>query len=154
MHKKLVGACLALTMGAGAGYALNAMAQAKPEDVIKYRKAVMNVQAWNMRPMAAMVKGQQPYDAQLFAWYAGVIQQTSHMLPDAFQAGSDKGAETRAKPEIWSEPAKSKAALDRFAADTSALVKAAAKGDLEAVKGPFGAVAKNCGGCHEQFRNK
>lgn len=154
MHKKLIGACLALTMGAGAGYALNAMAQAKPEDVIKYRKAVMNVQAWNMRPMAMMVKGDRPYDAALFAWYAGVIQQTSNMLPDAFAAGSDKGAETRAKPEIWSEPAKSKAALDRFAADTNALVAAAKAGNLEAVKGPFGAVAKNCGGCHEQFRTK
>ena len=112
MHKKLVGACLALTMGAGAGYALTAMAQQKPEDVIKYRKAVMVVQSWNMRPMALMVKGQQPYDAQLFAWYAGVIQQTSNMLPDAFAAGSDKG-DTKAKPEIWSEPAKSKAALVR-----------------------------------------
>src|SRR5688500_14430314 len=102
MHKKLVGACLALTMGAGAGYALNAIAQQKPEDVIKYRKAVMNVQSWNMRPMAAMVKGQQPYDAQLFAWYAGVIQQTSHMLPDAFQAGPDKG-DTKAKEEHGKE---------------------------------------------------
>lgn len=154
MHKKLVGACLALTMGAGAGYALNAMAQAKPEDVIKYRKAVMTVQAWNMRPMAAMVKGQQPYDAQLFAWYAGVVQQTSHMLPDAFQAGSDKGAETKARPEIWSDAGKFKGQLDRFASDTAALVTAARAGNLEAVKGPFGAVAKNCGGCHEAFRTK
>jgi cytochrome c556 len=153
MHKKLVGACLALAMGAGAGYALNAMAQAKPEDVIKYRKAVMTVQSWNMRPMAAMVKGQQPYDAQLFAWYAGVVQQTSHMLPDAFAPGSDKG-DTKAKAEIWKEPAKSKAAMDRFAADTAALVRAAAAGNLDAVRGPFGAVAKNCGGCHEAFRSK
>lgn len=153
MHKKLVGACLALSMGVGAGYALNAMAQQKPEDVIKYRKAVMNVQSWNMRPMALMVKGQQPYDAQLFAWYAGVIQQTSHMLADAFQPGSDKG-DTRARPEIWREPAKFKAQTDRFAADTAALVKAAAAGNLDAVKGPFGAVAKNCGGCHEAFRTK
>jgi cytochrome c556 len=153
MHKKLLGACLALTLGAGAGYALNAMAQAKPEDVIKYRKAVMTVQSWNMRPMAAMVKGQQPYDAQLFAWYAGVVQQTSHMLPDAFQAGSDKG-DTKARPEIWSQAAKFKAQLDRFAADTSKLVAAARGGNLDAVKGPFGEVAKNCGGCHKQFRMK
>jgi cytochrome c556 len=152
MHKKLVGACLALTLGAGAGYALNAIAQQKPEDVIKYRKAVMNVQSWNMRPMALMVKGQQPYDAQLFAWYAGVIQQTSHMLPDAFQAGSDKG-DTKARPEIWTD-GKAKGLMDRFATDTSALVKAAAKGDLESVKGPFGAVAKNCGGCHDTYRMK
>lgn len=153
MHKKLLGACLALSLGAGAGYTLNAVAQAKPEDVIKYRKAVMQVQSWNMRPMAAMVKGQQPYDAQLFAWYAGVIQQTSHMLPDAFQAGSDKG-ETRALPVIWSEPAKSKAAIDNFNAATGKLVAAARAGNLDAVKGPFSEVAKSCGGCHKQFRRE
>ena len=152
MHKKLVGACLALTMGAGAGYALNAMAQQKPEDVIKYRKAVMQVQSWNMRPMALMVKGQQPYDAQLFAWYAGVIQQTSHMMADAFQPGSDKG-DTKARPEIWKD-GKAKGLMDKFAADTAALVKAAQAGNLDAVKGPFGAVAKNCGGCHETYRMK
>lgn len=154
MHKKLLGACLALTVGAGAGYALNAVAQQKPEDVIKFRKSVMTIQSWHMRPMALMVKGQQPYDANLFAWYAGVVQQTSHMLPDAFAAGSDKGAETKALPAIWSDAGKFKARVDSFQADTAKLVAAAKAGNLDAVKGPFGAVAKNCGGCHEAFRMK
>ena len=84
-------------VASGAGVAGSVQAQQKPEDVIKYRKAVMTVQSWNMRPLALMVKGQQPYDAALFAWYAGVIQSTSFMLPDAFLPGSDKG-DTKAKP--------------------------------------------------------
>lgn len=154
MKKKVLSACLAVVVGAGAGYALNAFAQQKPEDVIKYRRSVMTVQAWNMRPMALMVKGQQPYDATLFAWYAGVIQQTSHMLPDAFAPGSDKGAETKAKPEIWKDAGKFKQRVDSFQADTAKLVTAAKGGNLDAVKGPFGAVAKNCGGCHNDFRAK
>ena len=153
MNKKLISACLALAFGAGAGYALNAVAQAKPEDVIKYRKAVMTVQSWNMRPMALMVKGQQPYDANLFAWYAGVIQQTSFMLNDAFAPGSDKG-DTKARPEIWSDAAKFKEAVDHFQSDTAKLVTAAKAGNLDAVKGAFGDVAKNCGGCHKQYRMK
>ncbi|OGA24714.1 MAG: hypothetical protein A3I02_02065 [Betaproteobacteria bacterium RIFCSPLOWO2_02_FULL_67_26] len=154
MNKKLVSAVLAVALGAGAGYALNAYAQAKPADVIKYRKAVMTVQSWNMRPMALMVKGQLPYDAALFSWYAGVVEQTSHMLPDAFAPGSDKGAETKARPEIWKDAGKFTQAVERFKADTASLVQAASKGNLNAVKGPFGAVAKNCGGCHKQFRSK
>lgn len=154
MNKKLLPACLALALGAGAGYALNAVAQQKPEDVIKFRKSVMTVQAWHMRPMALMVKGKQPYDASLFAWYAGVVQQTSHMLPDAFAAGSDKGAETKAKPEIWTDAAKFKQRVDSLQADTARLVEAAKAGNLEAVRGPFGAVGKNCAGCHENFRAK
>jgi cytochrome c556 len=140
-------------IASGAGVAGSAQAQQKPEDVIKYRKAVMTVQGWNMRPMALMVKGQQPYDAALFAWYAGIIQSTSFMLPDAFGAGSDKG-DTRAKPEIWSDAGKFKATMARFNADALKLVEAAKAGNVEAVKGPFGAVAKNCGGCHDAFRSK
>ena len=140
-------------IASGAGVVGSAQAQQKPEDVIKYRKAVMTVQAWNMRPLALMVKGQQPYDAALFAWYAGVIQSTSFMLPDAFAAGSDKG-DTRAKPEIWKDAAKFKQAVDNFNADAAKLVAATKAGTLDAVKGPFGALAKNCGSCHNEFRMK
>ena len=151
MMKHFLDAVAAIASGAVA--AGSALAQQKPEAVIKYRKAVMTVQSWNMAPMARMVKGQQPYDAALFAWYAGVIQSTSFMLPDAFLPGSDKG-DTRAKPEIWSNAAKFKQAVDRFNADAQRLVAAAKVGTLDAVKGPFGAVAKNCGGCHNEFRSK
>jgi len=140
-------------IASGAGVVGSAQAQQKPEDVIKYRKAVMTVQAWNMRPLGLMVKGQQPFDAALFAWYAGVIQSTSFMLPDAFLPGSDKG-DTRARPEIWTDAAKFKQVVDNFNADATKLVAATKAGTLDAVKGPFGALAKNCGGCHNDFRMK
>ena len=140
-------------IASGAGVAGSVQAQQKPEDVIKYRKAVMTVQGWNMRPLALMVKGQQPYDAALFAWYAGVIQSTSFMLPDAFLPGSDKG-DTRARPEIWSNAGKFKATVDAFNSDAQKLVAATKAGTLDAVRGPFGALAKNCGSCHNEFRTK
>lgn len=151
MMKRFLIALAVIAGGMGAVH--TAHAQQKPGDIIKYRKAVMTVQSWNMRPMAAMVKGQQPYDAALFAWYAGVIQSTSFMLPDAFLPGSDKG-DTRARPEIWKNADKFKQAVDRFNSDAAKLVAASKAGTLDAVKGPFGAVAKNCGGCHKEFRSK
>jgi cytochrome c556 len=138
------------------GIAGNVFAQAKPEDVIKFRKSVMTIQAWHMRPMAAMVKGQRPYDQDTFAYNAQVISLTAKMKAEAFAPGTEKvaDAETRAKPEIWSEPEKFKQALDRFQADVIKLAEASKTGTLEAVRPAFGAVAKSCGACHDAFRVK
>jgi cytochrome c556 len=138
------------------GIAGNVFAQAKPEDVIKFRKSVMTIQAWHMRPMAAMVKSQRPYDQDTFAYNAQVISLTAKMKAEAFAPGTEKvaDAETRAKPEIWSEPEKFKQALDRFQADVINLAEASKTGTLEAVRPAFGAVAKSCGACHDAFRVK
>ena len=147
--------CIALAAIA-TGIAGATLAQQKPEEVIKYRKSVMTIQSWHMRPMAAMVKGQRPYDADVFAYNAQVIGQTARMKAEAFAAGTDKAtdAETRAKPEIWSEPEKFKEALDRFQAEAIKLVEASRVGSVDAVRPVFGGVAKACGACHDAFRTK
>ena len=132
------------------------LAQQKPEEVIKFRKSVMTIQSWHMRPMAAMVKEQRPYDKDVFAYNAQVIAITAKMKAEAFAAGTEKIAdtETRAKPEIWSEPEKFKQALDRFQADVIKLTEAANTGTLDTVRPAFGAVAKDCSACHDAFRTK
>lgn len=153
MKKSII--CITLAAIAS-GIAGTALAQQKPEEVIKYRKSVMTIQSWHMRPMAAMVKGQRPYDADVFAYNAQVIGQTARMKAEAFAPGTDKAAdaETRAKPEIWSEPEKFKEALDRFQAEAIKLVEASKAGTLDAVRPVFGGVAKACGACHDAFRTK
>lgn len=147
--------CIALAAIA-TGIAGATLAQQKPEEVIKYRKSVMTIQSWHMRPMAAMVKEQRPYDAEVFAYNAQVIGQTARMKAEAFAPGTDKAtdAETRAKPEIWSEPEKFKQALERFQAEAIKLVEASKVGTLDAVRPAFGGVAKACGACHDTFRTK
>jgi len=153
MKKSII--CITLAAIAS-GIAGGTLAQQKPEEVIKYRKSVMAIQSWHMRPMAAMVKGQRPYDAEVFAYNAQVIGHTAKMKAEAFAPGTDKApdAETRAKPEIWSEPEKFKQALDRFQAEAIKLVEASKAGSLDAVRPPFGGVAKACGACHDAFRTK
>lgn len=74
------------------------LAQVKPEDVIKYRKSVYTVAAWHMRPLGAMVKGQIPFDQAVFLKNAEMVADIASVAPEAFAPGSDKGAETRAKP--------------------------------------------------------
>jgi cytochrome c556 len=153
MKKSVICTTLAAVVSGIAGTTL---AQQKPEEVIKYRKAVMSIQGWHMRPMAAMVKGQRPFDAEVFAFNAQVIGQTARMKGDAFAPGTDKApdVESRAKPEIWSEPEKFKQALDRFQAEALKLVEASKAGSLDAVRPVFGGVAKACGACHDAFRTK
>lgn len=103
-----------------------------------------------------MVKGQRPYDPDAFAYNAQVIGLTARMKGEAFAPGTEKAAdvETRAKPEIWSEPEKFKQALDRFQAEAMKLVEASKAGSLDAVRPVFGGVAKACGACHDAFRTK
>lgn len=131
-----------------------AAAQAKPEDVIKFRKGVYQVVGWHVRPMGAMVKGQMPYDQAAFARNAEIVAMMSTVAPHAFAAGSDKG-ETRAKPEIWSDAAGFKKAMDNFQSEASKLAQVAKTAtSVDQVRGQFSAMSKSCGACHDNFRTK
>ena len=63
----------------------------KPEDVIKFRKGAYQVISWEMRPLGLMVKGEMPYNKDVFARNAAVIDTMSHVVPEGFTPGSDKG---------------------------------------------------------------
>lgn len=125
----------------------------KPEDVIKFRKGAYQVINWHMRPLAAMAKGEQPYNKDLFVKNTAIIEHLSKIVPDAFQPDSDKG-ETRAKPDIWSDPVKFKQALERFQTEAAKMADVAKGGNFDATKTQFGALSKACGNCHDSFRSK
>lgn len=129
-------------------------AQAKPEDVIKYRQAVYKVMGWNFGPMAAMVKGEKPYDKDAFARNAAILAQMSPLAVEGFAAGSDKGAETKAKPEVWAKPADFKEKMDKMVGETKRLAAIASTGSFDDIKKQFGATGGACKACHDDFRNK
>ena len=126
----------------------------RPDRAIKYRQGVMGAQGWNMGPMAAMVKGERPYDKDLFLRNATRVEQLLAMSWEGFGPGTDAGAPTKAKPEIWKEPAKFKQYQDETMAAAAKLVAAAKVGTLDAVKGPFGDLGKSCNNCHDDFQSK
>ena len=126
---------------------------AKPDDVLKFRKGIYQVINWHIRPLGVMVKGDQPYNKELFARNAAVLEQMSKMLPESYVPGSDVG-DSRAKPEIWKEPEKFKQAMDRLQAETAKLAEVAKGGNFDQIRTQFGAVAKSCSGCHDVFRTK
>lgn len=131
-----------------------ASAQAKPEDVIKYRKALMVMQANSVRPLAAMAKGQRPYDKDIAIRNAAILELTGKMMMETVAAGSDKGAETRAKPEIWSDAAGHKKVSDNYSAEAAKLSEAAKAGNVDALKAQIGGVIKACDSCHDAYRSK
>ncbi len=129
-------------------------AQAKPEDVIKFRKGAYQVIGWHNATLARMIKGEMPFDAAEFARNAEIIAVMSNVVPNAFVAGSDKG-ETRAKPEIWSDAANFKKAVDSFRAEATKLAQVSKTATtLDQVRSQYAATTKTCGACHDNFRNK
>ena len=132
-----------------------AVAQVKPEDVIKFRQSVYTVIGWHVRPMGGMVKGQIPYNQAEFLRNAEIVADMSKIAPHAFPAGSDTGATTRAKPEIWSDAAGFKKVMDNFQAEAAKLAEVAKTAtSVDQVRGQFGALGKSCGACHDNFRTK
>lgn len=139
-------ALLLLAMG------LPAQAQfAKPEDAVKYRKASFTVMAAHFSRLGAMANGRVPYDAMAAASNADVVAAMSKLPWAAFGEGTDKG-DTRAKPEIWKEPAKYKEAADKMQAEIVKLNTAAQAGNMDVLKAAFGPAAATCKACHDNFR--
>ena len=153
MKKKLLSVCVALTLGAGAGYATTVLAQAKPEVLIKQRQAAMTLQGKYFGPLAAMMQGKAPYNADVAARNAVFLDSLSQMAWDGFADSTKDSAEkNRALPAIWDDSAKFKEAQERFRGAVTKLV-ASAK-DEGAFKGAAGEVGKSCAGCHDNFRAK
>jgi len=144
---------LAAATVAGLVTALPAAAQwQKPEDAIKYRQSVLTVMANHFGRIGAMAQGKVPFDAKAAADNAEIALMMSKLPFVAFGEGTDKGAPTRAKPEIWSNNAKFKAAAEKMQGEMVKLEAAAKSGNFDAVKAAAGAVGGACKGCHDDFR--
>jgi cytochrome c556 len=133
-----------------AGVALAAFA--KPEDAIRYRKAVMTIIGQHFGRVAAVVKGQMPYDKGAVEHNAAVLETMSELPWEAvMEPGSDQG-DTTLKASAMEEKEKFMAVASQFESAIQKLAETAKSGDLEAVKAQFGEVAKSCKACHSTYR--
>ena len=126
----------------------------KPDRAIKYRQGILQAQGWNAGAMNAMIKGDKPYNKDEFLMRATYLNELASMAWEGFIPGSDKGAPTKAKAEIWTEPAKFKQYQTDLQAATPKLVAAARTGDMSQIKPAFNDVAQACSNCHDDFRAK
>ena len=151
MKKSLLATGVALALGAGV--AVTAVAQVKPDVLVKQRQAKMTLQGKYLGPIGGMLKGNIPYNADIVALNATFLENLSRMAWDGFDP-STSGVKSRAKPEIYKDMAKFKAAADTLEAEASKLGAAARAKDEAGVRATFGGVATACGSCHDAFQEK
>jgi len=151
MKRKLLTATVVASIGAA--WVVDAVAQVKPEILVKQRQAAMTLQGKYFGPLAGMAQGKLPYDASIVQRNAGYLEVLDKMPWDGFDPGT-KNVKSAALPAIWSEPAKFKEAQERLQSEVARLVSVSKGGDEGAVKAQIGAVGKSCGNCHENFREK
>lgn len=127
---------------------------AKPEDAIKYRQSALFVMGQHFGRIGAMANNKAPFDAKVAADNADVVVNMAKLPWVAFGPDTDKGGNTKAKPEIWSEQAKFKENSEKMLAETVKLAAAAKTGSLDNLKTAFTATAETCKTCHDAYRSK
>ncbi|MEM9248350.1 MAG: cytochrome c [Pseudomonadota bacterium] len=121
---------------------------------IKARQGLMRVQAANLGVLAAMVRGNAPYDAETARVAAANLAATGTIDQRFFwpEGSALTDAEnTRALPEIWEDYADFVAEKEKFTAATVAL-QAAADSGLDALGPALRGVGQSCGSCHEKYQ--
>ena len=151
MRSKLLTTGLVLALGAG--FACSASAQVKPEVLVDQRIAAMRLQGKYLFPLVPMAQGRAPYDAAIVARNAGYLDVLIRLAWDGFDP-STQGVKSRALPEIYSDPAKFKAAQETMFTEMNKFVAVARSGNEANTKTAIGDVVKACNGCHDTFRQK
>jgi cytochrome c556 len=125
------------------------------QDQIKQTQTVMKGNGKNAAALAAMVKGEKPYDQATVNTALAQFEETAKKLPTLFP-DSSKGQKTdgdySASPKIWEDKAGFSEHITSFSkavTDAKASIK-----DLDTLKAAFPVIGKQCGACHETFRVK
>jgi cytochrome c556 len=131
-----------------------AAAAVKPETAIRYRQSVYTMIGWNFVPMVDMVKGKTPWDSPSFAIHADRIAFLAPQLLEGFPEGSDKGADTEAKQEIWKNMDDFKSKMNDLVHESKILADVAKAGDEAKIREQFKKTAGACKSCHDKYRNE
>ncbi len=113
----------------------------------------MTANTSHMGAMGEFAKGTVTFKGG-FVEFATALNAVRMQIPSLFPAGSNAGAETRAKPEIWSKRDDFVAAAKKFEAESAKLIVAAKGTDENALKAQITATQQACGGCRETFRSR
>jgi cytochrome c556 len=136
-----------LLLGVGAVWA--------QQDVVNQVQTLMKGNGKNAGALAAMVKGEKPYDQAAvdaaFAQFDDTAKKLPTLFPDSAK-GMKPDGDYSSSPKIWEDKAGFAAKISDFATAVSQ-GKASIK-DLDTLKAAMPAVGKSCGGCHETYRVK
>jgi len=147
--QKLILATTATVLAIGTGAVFAQFQNA--EKAVDYRESVFTVMGTHFGRIGAVVKGETPFNKDEVAKNAAIVAMMSTLPWQAFGPGTEGG---KAKPEVWSDNAKFKAASEKMQLAVADLNKVAQSGDQENIKKAFGAAGATCKGCHDDFKKK
>jgi cytochrome c556 len=134
---------------------LGIAAVAAQQDQVKQTQAMMKGNGKNAGALAAMVKGEKPYDQATvdaaMAQFEDTIKKFPTLFPDSIKGLKPEG-DYFASPKVWED----KTGFNEHIASFAKAV-ADAKGkitDLDSLKATLPVIGKQCGGCHETYRVK
>ena len=123
------------------------------QDALKEAQTTMKGNGKNAGALAAMVKGEKPYDQATvntaLAQFAETAKKLPTLFPDSIKGMQPEG-DYQISPKVWED----KAGFAEHAASFGKAVSDAKIKDLDALKATLPVIGKQCGGCHETFRVK
>jgi cytochrome c556 len=144
--KRTVVVAAALLLGAGA-----VMAQ----DQVKDTQAMMKGNGKNAGALAAMIKGEKPYDQATVDAALTQFADTANKLPTLFPEsikGKPFEGDYSPSDKIWDDKA---GFADHIASFAKVVTDSKGKiTDLDTLKATLPVIGKQCGGCHETYRVK
>ena len=151
MKKIIVAAGVMVALGT---IAESALAQAKPDQLVRQRQAAMTLIGKYWGPIAGMASGKvTPYNADVVSRNATYLENLAQMPWDGFH-DSTKGEKSRALPEVYTKKAEFDQLAQRLQGETAKLGQMARAKDEAGVKQQYAAVGKVCGACHDGYRAK
>ncbi len=148
-NRKLAYAAVALS---AVGVAAAGAARADGPDLIAVRQAAFSLNNGSfgfIRSVVAAKGDVKPLEAP-----AKAIAKWAAVIPTMFPKGTETGDDTKALPEIWSDPAGFQKAAATMGTAATKLADAAKAGDAEAVAADTKVLGEACGGCHRPYRAK
>jgi cytochrome c556 len=124
-------------------------------DQVKDTQTMMKGNGKNAGALAAMIKGEKPYDQATVDAALAQFDDTAKKLPTLFPVsikGKPFEGDYSPSSKIWEDKAGFSEHIASFAKAVSE-----AKGkikDVDSLKAELGVIGKQCGGCHETYRVK
>ena len=145
LKKVVLAAAVGVVLSAGTAGAAD-----DPAAVVEYRKHVMGILAGSISGIFQILEAKVSLP-QHAAGHAKALNAAAGMVLESFPEGSIT-ADSRSKPEIWTDWAKVEEAGKALQMAAAELETAAAGGDMAAIGAAAGKVGDACGGCHKPFR--
>jgi cytochrome c556 len=123
------------------------------QDQVKDTQTVMKGNGKNAGALAAMIKGEKPYDQATVDAALKQFADTGKKLPTLFPEsikGKTFDGDYQPTDKIWTD----KAGFDEHIASFAKTVSEAKITDLDTLKAMLPVIGKQCGGCHETYRIK